>query len=162
MADSKGQKIPAALIAGIGIAIIVVAAALFYLGPSIGGPNVPPAGSNPPGNNGPGPIIPGPGEPSGTPGEDNSLWLRVSNSLVQDACLSEAKRQAGANSWAVRDCTCSPTEGEDEKSYNCSIGALDGGHPLSIDCFRQKRSCTLVSEQGTSMLTFEQLAAIVD
>jgi len=93
--------------------------------------------------------------------DSSSLWEEINTPLVEGACLNEAKSAAGNFEAAVFSCSCSGSESSSEKSYECSILAIDGFHELTADCSKQTMLCTISSEQGTFTLPFDQLKQII-
>ncbi|MCR4368508.1 MAG: hypothetical protein NUV67_01230 [archaeon] len=91
-----------------------------------------------------------------------SLWGKITLGAVEGACLSAAKQQAGSNAWAVSSCSCSETSPGSEKHYSCSVFALDGAHPVQIDCYVSSGSCRIESEAGVAVYSLERLAEIVE
>src|SRR3989344_3853615 len=89
--------------------------------------------------------------------ENERLWAMIDKPNVEKGCLLEAKREAGGNAWAVDSCSCSAIESDEAKFYSCQIKALDGPHPLTIDCKKYDGTCKITSEKGYSILTFAQL-----
>ena len=88
---------------------------------------------------------------------DDAFWSKISKVNVESLCLSEAKRVAGGNAWAVDSCSCSEKSASGKKEFSCSVSALDGEHPVSIECFKKEGYCLVVSEQGASKLTVDDL-----
>jgi len=95
------------------------------------------------------------------PSRSDELWNMIDSVVVEKNCLAEAKKSAGSNAWAVRGCSCSAQQNESRKVYACSVSALDGSHPVGIDCIKELGYCEINSEQGVARLTFEQLQQIV-
>lgn len=108
------------------------------------------------------PNVPAVENPGQTENQNDDLWNYITKPVVEKNCLTQAKEFAGSNAWAVRSCSCSVQESSDRKFYACSVSALDGAHPVSVDCTKAEKSCLITSEQGSAVWSFEQLAKIVE
>ncbi len=91
----------------------------------------------------------------------SDLWNKITKEIVEVNCFNEAKKSAGDLSWVISSCTCIASETSSLKSYSCEVSALDGLHDLSVECYKINGSCTIVSEQGTISMTFEELAELI-
>jgi hypothetical protein len=92
-------------------------------------------------------------------------WALINKANVENACFSQAKKTAAASGYSemvVSGCACSAQESAGIKSYDCSVSALDGQHPLSIICTKSSRSCSVISQQGNATYTFDQLQALAN
>ncbi|MFH1391300.1 MAG: hypothetical protein ABIH20_03245 [Candidatus Diapherotrites archaeon] len=164
----------ALLVIGLIFLIIVIIAALVFLigfsepqsvppiigtsNPSVGIPNsntgTPdslPIANTPNDSNVPNSVIP----------SNDSLWAAIELSFVEKSCLVQAKIQADDLDWAVNSCSCSETKTDSEKNYSCAVSALDRKHDLQVNCIKKNNNCTIISEQGNSVFTFEQLYSLV-
>ncbi|MFH2105815.1 MAG: hypothetical protein ABII22_01020 [Candidatus Micrarchaeota archaeon] len=91
------------------------------------------------------------------------LWSQIGKSSVERNCLLKAKelaREKGYPDFAVFGCSCSAEETKDKKQYNCKVDALDGKHPFSLTCIREKENCTIGSEEETGVFSFTELDGI--
>lgn len=98
-------------------------------------------------------------------GKTEQDWAMITKENVERACLSEAKKEAVAQGYSegvVFGCACSASESAGSKSYECSVSALDGGHPVGIVCTKSKEACTITTRQGEATYTFEQLQALAN
>jgi len=136
--------------------VIVLAAGLIFLSPS----------SDSPSNLAP--IIQSTTSPTNNSGSysdpipDSDLWDLIQTPVVEQNCLLQAKQVAGDMAWAVSACSCSEQKTSTTKSYSCSVSALDGQHPLSIDCTKESQGCVVSSEEGTYSFSFEELSSLVE
>lgn len=121
---------------------------------------------SPPGSNGDAGA--GGGAGNGTPSVTNveKTWALIYKANVEKACIASAKDEAAAQgygTWVVSGCSCTVLEeSEGRKAYDCKVSALDGNHPLSIDCRLSLLLCTVVSEKGALSYGFEQLQAMAE
>ncbi|HEV8290171.1 MAG TPA: hypothetical protein VGQ00_04455 [Candidatus Norongarragalinales archaeon] len=106
------------------------------------------------------PGLPGSPEPTLTPQQAEDLWTIITLENVQKACLSEAKKAAGSNAWAVTSCSCDESVSTDEKTYACVVTAIDGKHSLNADCIKSRQQCIVTSERGTVSLSFQEVQRI--
>lgn len=121
----------------------------------------------------PGPA-PSPGPPSSTgnpnnpsaplqPDRSEEQWAAITVPRLESACLSIARQEAKAAGYDERlvfSCSCAGDEGAQRKTYACTISALDGGHPASMDCVKSERGCRITSEKGEFFYTFDQMESM--
>lgn len=88
---------------------------------------------------------------------DAAIWQTINKSSVETVCLQKAKEKAGANAWAVGDCTCGETVGEGVKEYDCSISTFQGTISAHVACVLADRACSLESPQGNGSMTFDEI-----
>jgi hypothetical protein len=149
-----------------GFLFVFGAIAVILLSCPFTAPAKPPAGADLP------PLPPGQGEAplpnqsiNSTPAETmEKVWLMIGKDNVEALCLSKAKEEAVAMGYSdslVFGCACTAQELESTKAYDCKISALDGEHSVSVMCAKAQKTCAIVSEQGTTASTFEDLAAFV-
>jgi hypothetical protein len=89
-----------------------------------------------------------------------SQWVMINLTAVEKYCLREAKSFAmgqGYPSWVVSSCNCAENKSETEKSYGCSISAVDGFHYSDISCFKSGGFCIIETEAGITNYSFDQL-----
>ena len=92
-------------------------------------------------------------------------WVLISKSSVESACLSQAKKTvaaSGYNEGLVFSCACSAQESSSVKSYGCSVSALDGQHPVGINCTKSGQACSITAQGSTASYTFDQLQALAN
>ncbi len=98
--------------------------------------------------------------------EAEQTWALITVLNVEKACTATAKKEAvaqGYGDWVIYGCTCSALqESPEAKSYSCQVSALDGAHPLSVNCTKSQRACDGASEQGTFHYTFAELQAMAN
>ena len=99
--------------------------------------------------------------PSALIPDSDSLWGYIQTPLVEQNCLAQAKIRAGDLAWGVGSCSCSETKSDSAKNYSCIVSALDGDHALDVGCIKSQGNCTIISEQGSFVFTFEQLYELV-
>jgi hypothetical protein len=125
-------------------------------------PQTPPAPNETPASNGTIGITPTGAAPGVA--EAEQTWALITMPNVEKACLALSKKEAvaqGYGDWVVSGCGCTVLEASAvRKAYDCKVSALDGTHPVSVDCGKSLKSCTIVSEKGTTAYTFEQLQAM--
>lgn len=90
---------------------------------------------------------------------DLQVWNGINDSSVEQACLAQAESQAGSLAWAVEGCTCTETQGEGLKVYDCSISTLQGPVSAVITCILADTACNVVSPYGNGSMTFGQIYA---
>jgi hypothetical protein len=99
------------------------------------------------------------------PDKTGQDWAMINNANVENACTSQAKKAAvarGYNEGVVFGCTCSAQESGGTKSYECSISAIDGQHPVSINCTKSEKTCSVATQEGEDNYTFDQLQALAN
>ena len=99
------------------------------------------------------------------PDNTEQEWALITNGNVQNACFSQAKKTAVASGYSemmVFGCSCNAQESAGTKSYDCSVSALDGQHPISIVCTKSSKTCSITSQQGNATYTFDQLQALAN
>ncbi|MAG22073.1 MAG: hypothetical protein CL943_02085 [Candidatus Diapherotrites archaeon] len=84
-------------------------------------------------------------------------WELVSLEKVEPVCLNQARAYAGENSFAVLGCDCTQEDAGADKAYDCVVSALDGDHPVKIDCIKDDEKCIIESEVGIVEFSFEEL-----
>ena len=94
--------------------------------------------------------------------EISPLWDSIQLSVVELTCLSQAKLYAEDLAWAVNSCSCIETVSDSSKEYSCSVSALDGIHPVEISCKKESSKCVIESEEGTKVMGFAELNALVE
>lgn len=104
-----------------------------------------------------------PGAPA--PDKAEQAWAMIKRENVESACLSQAKKTAVASGYddgVVFGCSCTAQESPDAKSYDCSVSALDGTHPVAISCTKSQQTCEIVSQQGAATYTFDELQSLAN
>ena len=99
------------------------------------------------------------------PDNTEQEWALISKNNVESACLSAAKKTAASSGYSemmVFGCACSAQESAGTKSYDCSVSAIDGQHPVSITCTKSSRTCSITSQQGSATYTFDQLQSLAN
>jgi hypothetical protein len=99
------------------------------------------------------------------PDKTEQDWALINKGNVENACTSQAKKTAvaaGYGEGAVFDCICSAQESGETKSYDCSVSALDGQHPLSIICTKSKKTCRVTTPDGEGDYSFDQLQSLAN
>ena len=134
--------------------------------------NAPPAQSPPPvfNSSNESPIAPSaintsPPANQSPPIQSEPDWAMISKSNVESACLSQAKKAAvsgGYSEGLVFSCACGAQESAWIKSYECSVSALDGAHPISIICTKSEKTCRISFEGSMATFTFGQLQALAN
>lgn len=92
-------------------------------------------------------------------------WALISKGNVESACLSQAKKMAVAGGYSaglVFSCACSAQETSETKAYDCSVSAIDGAHPLSVNCTKSERACLIDAQGDVGIYTFDQLQALAN
>lgn len=99
------------------------------------------------------------------PGTTEQGWAMINRSNVESACLSQAKKAAvagGYNEGMVFSCACRARESAVAKSYECSVSALDGQHPVGINCTKSDKTCRISFGGSEAAYTFDQLQALAN
>ena len=108
---------------------------------------------------------PSPDANASPPDRTERDWAMINRSNVENACLSQAKKTAvasGYDEWLVFSCACSAQELAGAKSYECSVSALDGAHPVSINCTKSDKACRIAAQGSESTYTFDQLQVLAN
>ena len=99
------------------------------------------------------------------PSQSEQDWAMINKSNVEGACLSQAKKAAVAGGYSeglVFSCACGAQESAGIKSYECSVSALDGAHPISINCTKSEKNCRITFDGSIAAFTFDQLQALAN
>lgn len=102
---------------------------------------------------------------SSPPDKTEQDWAMITKANVEGACLAAAKKEATAQGYSegvVFGCACSAQESGTAKSYGCSVSALDGGHPVGINCTKSEKACTINTQAGNATYTFGQLQSLAN
>lgn len=95
--------------------------------------------------------------------KDIMLWDNITNENVETACLRRAKEEAKSSAAFVYSCVCKEgtTAAAARKTYSCDISTADpfARYFVNIDCFFEERVCTVRSNYGTEIVTFDELRA---
>lgn len=92
-----------------------------------------------------------------------ALWQRLNVSNVEKVCLNKAKEAAGSNAWAVSGCKCVGNETIETKSYNCNLQVFDPSgtkYTAEIICKQKEKTCSIATNLGESVLTFNELMVL--
>jgi hypothetical protein len=97
--------------------------------------------------------------PAGPSQADLEIWQKITNDNVEQACLSQARKEAGPSADLVYSCACEETDTDGRKTFACNIDTAD---PLTryfanIDCYLDARACTVETNYGTQTVGFDQL-----
>ncbi|MEW6748858.1 MAG: hypothetical protein AB1295_04085 [Candidatus Micrarchaeota archaeon] len=92
---------------------------------------------------------------------DLERWDRITLDSVEDGCLRAAKDEAGENAALVYGCSCEETASSGRKTYGCEIDTADPftEYFANIDCFLEEASCSIETNYGMVILTFEEMDA---
>lgn len=99
------------------------------------------------------------------PSNPASDWDYINKTNVEIDCMSEARTYATSQGFGpevVYGCQCSANESDALKTYNCSISALDGQHPVEVKCSKDNGTCVISINGKSEELTIEQIYSIAN
>ncbi|MBU0591743.1 hypothetical protein KKF81_06955 [Candidatus Micrarchaeota archaeon] len=93
-------------------------------------------------------------------------WGQITTQTVENNCLGQARQLAvseGYDGMAVLGCSCVAVESDLMKTYDCSINTIDITSPpkkLLVHCYKSTSECTVASELGLDVYTFDELKGL--
>ena len=102
-------------------------------------------------------------EPVTTIGDVEKQWARITDAQVEIACLEGTRGLAekkGLSRNFVFSCKCNAQEAAAVKTYDCTVttaNPFDPNVPLTIECIKDKKECSISSSYGGDIYTFDEL-----